>query len=78
MTDNVIALAEHLPEVDADLIESLRTMLSEAQAGRLVAMAAVYITDEGDVQNVYHIDNVLNLVAITALLHKDAIDLLSE
>ena len=31
MTDNVIALAEHLPEVDADLIESLRTMLERGK-----------------------------------------------
>ena len=78
MADNVVSLADHMPDVDADLVESLRVMLAEAQAGRLVSMAAVYITDEGDVQNVYHIENVLNLVAITALLHKDALDLLSE
>lgn len=75
---DIIPIADHLPEVNAELVESLRVMLSEAQAGRLTGLAAVYITDEGDVQNVYHIDNVLNLVAITALLHKDALDLLSE
>jgi len=75
---DIIPIADHLPEVNAELVESLRVMLSEAQAGRLTGLAAVYVTDEGDVQNVYHIDNVLNLVAITALLHKDALDLLSE
>ena len=75
---DVVNLDEHRPEVNADLIESLRTMLSEAQAGRLTGIAAVYITDDGDVANVYHVENVLDLVGMTALLHKDALDLLSE
>lgn len=78
MTDNVIHLTEHLPEVDAELVESLRTMLSEAQAGRLVGLAAVYVTDDGDAQTVYHMENPLVLAGTTALLHKDALDLLSE
>lgn len=75
---DIIPIADHLPEVNAELVESLRIMLSEAQAGRLTGIAAVYTTDEGDVANVYHVENVLDLVGMTALLHKDALDLLTE
>ena len=78
MNDNVIDITAHLPEVNAELVESLRVMLSEAQAGRLTGIAAVYLTDEGEVANVYHVSNVLDLVGMTALLQKDALDLLSE
>lgn len=78
MSDNVIDFSERLPKPDAEMVETLRTILSEAQAGRITGIAAVYVTAEGDVQNVYHINSVLDLVGITALLHKDALDLLSE
>ena len=54
MTDNVIDLAAHLPEINAEVVESLRIMLAEALAGRLVAMAAVYISSEGDASTVFH------------------------
>ena len=78
MTDNVIDLAEHLPEINAEVVESLRIMLAEALAGRLVALAAVYISNEGDAQTVFHIESPLILVGATAMLHKDALDLLYE
>lgn len=74
----IIPIEPHLPNADPEIVESLRIMLAEAQAGRLLGIAAVYVTDEGDVANVYHVENVLDLVGMTALLHKDALDLLTE
>lgn len=50
---DIIPIADHLPEVNAELVESLRVMLSEAQAGRLTGLAAVYITDEGDARTTF-------------------------
>jgi hypothetical protein len=38
---DIIPIADHLPEVNAELVESLRVMLAEAQAGRLTGLAAV-------------------------------------
>jgi hypothetical protein len=48
MSDNVIPIEPHLPVVDKELMDTLRSMLSEAQSGRLRSYAAVYITGDGN------------------------------
>jgi hypothetical protein len=54
MSDNVIPLEPHLPVVDKELVDTLRSMLSEAQNGRLRSYAAVYITGDGNEINTSH------------------------
>jgi hypothetical protein len=76
MTDNVIPLKP--PTGDPEIVETLRVLLSEAQAGRLTGIAVVYLTDEGDCLTAYHMSEPLHLAGATALLHKDALDLLTE
>lgn len=48
MSDNVIPLEPHLPVVDKELVDCLRSLLSEAQNGRLRSYAAVYISGDGE------------------------------
>jgi hypothetical protein len=48
MSDNVIALEPHLPVVNKELVDTLRSLLSEAQNGRLRSYAAVYVTSDGE------------------------------
>jgi hypothetical protein len=45
---NVVPLEPHLPVADKELMDTLRSLLSEAQNGRLRSYAAVYITGDGD------------------------------
>ena len=76
MSDNVIPF--EAPNGDPEIVETLRTLLSEAQAGRLTGIAVVYLTEDGDCLTAYHMDEPLRLTGATALLHKDALDLLTE
>jgi hypothetical protein len=69
----VVNLDEHRPETNPELIESLRNMLSDAQNGRMVSMAAVYIRPGGDLLTVFHSPSVIEVVGATALLHRDAL-----
>jgi hypothetical protein len=74
--DNVVSL--RLPKVDPDLIESLRTMLSEAQNGRLKAFACVYTTDTEEIATVFHFNSALEAAGAIAMLQNDALACLTE
>lgn len=74
----VIDIQEHLPKPDADMVESARVILSEVQAGRVIAFATVYVTSDGDIDSVYHFSNSLELVGAAAVLHQHAISALTE
>lgn len=75
---DVIDIAGHLPKADPDLIETLRIMLSEAQNGRLVSLAAVYTINDGTIDTVFHFDSALEAVGAIAMLHHEAISFLTE
>jgi hypothetical protein len=63
----VIDIQNHLPEVDKDLVDTLRTMLSEAQNGRLRSYAAVYVTQDGEIGSSYYYQCTADQIALEAI-----------
>jgi hypothetical protein len=78
MADNIIDINDRLPNPDPDLVESLRMLLSEAQNGRLLNFAVVYITDDDQIATTYHFDSALEALGAVAYLGRDLQDLLTQ
>ena len=76
MTDNIIPM--RLPKVDPDLIETLRSMLSEAQNGRLVNIAAIYLSSDGEIASIFHFDSALEAIGAIEYLKNEALTFLTE
>lgn len=67
-----------LPQVDPDLIETGRTLLSEIQNGRVVNIAAVYLTSDGEIASIFHFDSALEAVGAVDYLKAEALGFLTE
>lgn len=51
---DVIPIEPHLPVVNKELVDTLRSMLSEAQNGRLRSYLAIYLTGDGNDVGISH------------------------
>lgn len=74
----IIDIAGHLAQPNADIVESLRVLLSEAQNGRLVSLAVVYTTDDEQIATTYHFDSALEALGAVSFLEQDLRDLLTD
>lgn len=75
---DVTDIADYLPKPDPAIVESLKIMLAEAQAGRMVGFAAVSLTEEDGIVTVFHFARALDAVGATAHLHRDALECTAE
>lgn len=60
---DIIDLVPKLPKPDAALVETLRTMLSDAQNGRMTSLLALYVT-EGNIISVFHYASAIEKVGL--------------
>jgi hypothetical protein len=52
------------PKGDPELVEMMRTLLSEAQNARIKSFAIVYVTDEGSVADSHFYASVVDQIAL--------------
>jgi hypothetical protein len=66
MTDNVVTFAP--PTGDPEIIEDFRTLLSEANNGRIVSYVTVRIDNNGRVYESHFYDNTAHELALNAIV----------
>ena len=65
----VVDLSQHLPTVDKELVDCLRSLLSEAQNGRLRSYAAIYISGDGEsVERTHYVITLADQLALNAVV----------
>lgn len=69
----VVRLADHRLDPNADIIELLETLLGQAKAGEIVGIAVAYSSADRGIQTAYQYENWLLAVGAASLLHHDVL-----
>ena len=69
---DVVDIADHLPKPDPELIESIRILLREAQAGRLTGIGLVYLTHEDEFVPLLHFEQNTDAIAAASVFEDAA------
>jgi hypothetical protein len=69
----VVRLADHRLDPNADIIELLETLLEQAKAGEIVGIAVAYSSADRGIQTAYQYENWLLAVGAASLLHHDVL-----
>jgi hypothetical protein len=74
----VVDLNARRKPVDAELVDKLRILLSEAQNGRMTGIVAGYYDDQGDYSAMFHMEWATDAIAAATMLQSEALKLLEE
>ena len=69
----VVRLADHRLDPNADIIELLETLLEQAKVGEIIGLAVAYNSADRGVQTAFQYDNWLLAVGAASLLHHDVL-----
>lgn len=78
MTDNIIPIAGHLPKPNAELVDFMKTLLSEAMNGRLVSFATVYVSNEGTVGSSHFFATSVDEIAIGTAVNSERVEAITK
>lgn len=73
MADNIVDISDHLPAVDAELVDYLKSLVVEARNGRLTGFAMIYIDGEGGMQASYLLRTQVEQIAAGVYMDLEAI-----
>ena len=69
--DNVVSLKT--PKPDAELVEKVRTLLSDVQNGRVNELACVFAYADGEFGRILHFDHATDAIAGAEFLKHEAL-----